>query len=68
MTGASLGLAGSRVRISNNIAVQILLQKTIMCGTETASLRKVTVLQGIHAGERGYFLATDLSAARDLNH
>ncbi|MDQ6931601.1 MAG: hypothetical protein M3160_00330 [Candidatus Eremiobacteraeota bacterium] len=55
------------LRVINNLAVQILRRKMVKCGVRSTLLMQATVLQGIHAGESGYFLKTDLSAATDLN-
>ncbi len=60
-------LGSNMSRVTNNVAVQIVRQKTVKCGVQSTLLMQVTVLQGIHAGESGDFLKTDLSAATDLN-
>lgn len=60
-------LGSNMLRVTNNLVVQILRWKMVKCGVRSTLLMQVTVLQGIHAGESGYFLKTDLSAATDLN-
>ncbi len=59
-------LGSNMLRVSNNVAVQIVRQKTVKCGSQSTLLMEVTILQGFHAGEKGYMLKIDLSAAPDL--
>lgn len=56
------------LRITNNIALQIVKYKTVKCGQRSAALVKVNVVEGIHAGETGYMLKTDITPAPDLAH
>jgi len=55
-------------RVTNNVALQIIKYKTVSCGSRSAALVKVNVVEGIHAGETGYMLKTDITPAPDLAH
>lgn len=56
------------LRITNNTGLEIITYKTVSCGRRSAALVRVNIIEGIHAGEAGYMLKTDIEPAPDLAH